>query len=434
MGILILVLLLALETFFLVWSLKTRTPHREEKAIVRIGLLALFVVSVATGLLDWSFRFAALSAVLLIQAVSGIVVLVRKREATYRTRKTVTRFAGNSLAFVFALSLAIVCPPFEMPVPTGDYAIGTARHTWTDSTRVDPFATDGSNRSLTVEFWYPEQADEPCPLVVFSHGAFGFSGSNLSTFRELASHGFVVASIGHTYQAFFTRDTSGTMTFADAAFLQRASELNGTHETGNTEDTYRTTQEWMQLRTADAHFVLDTLLAQSLQTPTDSLFSRIDFDKIGMFGHSLGGATAAQLGRERTDIDAVIVLDGTMLGEEVDFKDGAVVLNEEPYPVPLLNVYAQDHYESSLAFDGEGYDNFHATRGAMEAYETVYLGAGHLNFTDLPLFSPLLAEKLGVGTTDARVCIETVNGIVVSFFDSILQDTGAPAIEKEYGK
>jgi hypothetical protein len=81
---------------------------------------------------------------------------------------------------------------------------------------------------------------------------------------------------------------------------------------------------------------------------------------------------------------------------------------------------------------GDNYSNFNATQNAICAYETVFMDAGHLNFTDLPLFSPTLAKMLGVGTIDEKYCIETMNKVVLEFFDSYLKNTGAPVIEKEY--
>lgn len=68
----------------------------------------------------------------------------------------------------------------------------------------------------------------------------------------------------------------------------------------------------------------------------------------------------------------------------------------------------------------------------MDARESVFKGAGHLNFTDLPLFSPFLAEKLGIGTADKRAAIETMNRVVLEFFNGYLKNEGAPQIEKEY--
>ncbi|MDF2842442.1 MAG: isoform [Herbinix sp.] len=432
MGIFTLVLLLTLEMFFLVWSIATRDNHREEKGITSIALLTLFGLLLVTGVFEWSFRYVALLLVLVIKAIIGAVILVRKKDKEYRLRKNILYFVRNGVVYAFALFLAILCPQYQPPKTTGNLEVVTTKYTWIDNNRKDEFSQSGENRALTVEFWYPENADMTYPLVVFSHGAFGFSGSNYSTFAELASNGYVVASIGHTYQAFFTMDTSGKVTIVNNDFISKAIEISGSNGTNNKEEVYNITREWMKLRTADENFVINTILEECDNDKTDTLFSIINTQKIGLMGHSLGGATSAQIGRERDDIDAVIVLDGTMLGEEIAFENDTVVLNDTPYPIPLLNVYAEDHYTNSKELDGDNYNNFYATQNAICAYETVIRNAGHLNFTDLPLFSPVLAGMLGVGTVDARYCIETMNEVVLEFFNCYLKDTGVPKIEKEY--
>ena len=198
MGILTLVLLLTLETLLLIWSITTKNNHREEKAIISIGLLALFGLMLVTGVYEWSFRYVMLLLVLVVQALAGVVILVRKREKEYKLIKNIFRFVRNCFIFTFALLIAVLCPQYEQPKTTGNYEIATAKYTWTDNSRVNEFSETGENRALTVEFWYPENADGTYPLVIFSHGAFGFGGSNFSTFAELASNGYVVASIGHT--------------------------------------------------------------------------------------------------------------------------------------------------------------------------------------------------------------------------------------------
>lgn len=432
MGTITLVLLLALETFFLIWAIVTKNNHREEKAIISIGLLALFGLLLVIGVYEWSFRYVVFLLVLVIQAIIGTVILVRRREREYRLKSNILRFVRNSFIFTFALFIAILCPQYQQLKTTGQYEVATAKYTWTDTSRIDEFSKSGENRALTVEFWYPKNADKTYPLVVFSHGAFGFSGSNYSTFEELASNGYVVASIGHTSQAFYTMDTSGKLTIVNTDFLNKAIEVTNDNDTKHKEEIYNTTREWMKLRTDDENFVINTILSECESSKSDALFSIINTEKIGLMGHSLGGASSAQIGRTRSDIDAVIVLDGTMLGEEVALENDSVVLNDTPYPVPLLNVYAEDHYTNAKQSDGDAYDNFHATKNALCAYETVFKNAGHLNFTDLPLFSPTLSKMLGVGTIDKRYCIETMNKVALEFFNSYLKDTGVPKIEKEY--
>lgn len=429
MGIITLIVLLAVEIFFWAWTTKSKSNHEQEKSIVRIAELVLLVVLLLTGVFAWGFRYFMLLAVLAIQTIVSIIVLVRRNEKPYRFRKNILGLVRNSLLYAFALFLAILCPQFTQPVITGSYDVATAKYTWVDENRVEAFSGTGENRALTVEFWYPENITGKVPLVVFSHGAFGFSGSNASTFNELASNGYVVASIGHTYHAFFTMDTSGKLTTVDTDFLNSVNAVNAEDDP---EQEYYVPKEWMNLRIADENFVLDTIIEHVNIDSNDTLFSLIDIEHIGVFGHSLGGASFAQLGRERNDIDAVIDLDGSMLGEEIGFENGKVILNDTPYPVPLLNIYAQDHYEAAMELVGDGYDNFYASQNAACSYEVMFKDAGHLNFTDLPLFSPTLAKILGVGTVNARYCIETTNQIVLEFFDCYLKGGEIPIFEKEY--
>ena len=434
MGTAILFVLVVIETLFLGWAITTKDPRKREKAIASLALLALLLLLLATGVLTWGFRYSTFLAVLMVQAVMAILTLRKKSEPAFSLKNAILGYAGNVLLFTFVLFPAILFPQFTPSAVSGAYPVVTARYSWMDPSRIETFSRTGENRKLTVEFWYPEETGNAFPLVVYSHGAFGYSGSNQSTFAELASQGYVVASIGHTYHAFFTKDTDNNITPVDMAFLQQASALNATHTTGNEKEVFDTTSAWMKLRTDDESFVLDSILAECAKINPDPIFQVINPERIGLFGHSLGGAASAQTGRLRKDIDAVIVLDGTMLGEEVAFQDNTVVLNETPYPVPLLNLYAQDHYEDAQAFEGAAYANFHATQQAVAAYETVFKGAGHLNFTDLPLFSPMLANLLGAGTMDAREGIDTMNRVILSFFDHTLKDAEMPVIAPEYGK
>lgn len=432
MGILLLLILFALELFFLTWSLKTSRYHKEEKSMISLSLLLLFLLLLKIDLFQWSFRYIPLLLIFIIQTISSIICLIKKRTRQYTFKRVIFRFIKNAILFTFCLLPLLFFPHYEQVAITGPLEFDTAKYTWTDTERINPFSPSQENRSMTVEFWYPKDTGKVYPLVVFSHGAFGFSGSNYSTFAELSSHGYVVASIGHTGHAFYTLDSNSKLTTVDKSFITKATEINAITSDEYDENIYKITQEWMNLRTADENFVLNMIIALSNRQSSDPLFSMIDIDKIGLIGHSLGGASSAQVGRDRDDIDAVIVLDGTMLGEEVAFENDMLVLNSSPYPVPILNIYAQDHFENAQTLTGNSYSNFYASKNALESYQTVFQNAGHLNFTDLPLFSPFIAKNLGIGTVDERYCIEQMNEVVLTFFNSFLKDQGKPKIEKEY--
>ena len=330
-------------------------------------------------------------------------------------------------------------PPYEGLPVSGSHAIETMTFTWEDENRIETYSDTGENRSLTVGFWYPEEEGK-YPLVVFSHGAFGVIESNYSTYTELASNGYVVASIGHPYHAMYVEDVNGKTTFVDMDFFKQVNADNGGEYSEEAERRqYELSKEWMELRSADMNFVLDTILEKSSADDADKekVFTIIDTDKIGLMGHSMGGATAVQLGRERDDITAVIDLEGTMLGEYVGFENGYEVYNDEPYLTPVLDVNSQAVREDIEALQAEHpgwkYVNDYLGENAVDYREVIFNGAGHLNYTDLPMIAPPLAAMLGGGDVDAAECLKNVNEVVLNYFNFYLKEEGSlDNIKPEY--
>ena len=341
------------------------------------------------------------------------------------------------LILAVVLLKSILFPPYEGLPVSGEHAIETAMFTWEDESRVETFTDTGENRALTVGFWYPAEEGK-YPLVVFSHGAFGVIESNISTYNELASNGYVVASIGHPYHAMYVEDVNGKTSFVDMDFFKQVMTDNGGEYSEEAErQEYELSKEWMGLRTADMNFVLDTILEKVAADGAEKVFTLIDTEKIGLMGHSMGGATAVQLGRERDDITAVIDLEGTMLGEYVGFENGYEIYNEEPYPIPVLDVNSRAVREDIEALEAEHpawkYVNDYLGENAADYREVIFNGAGHLNFTDLPLIAPPLAAMLGVGDVDAAECLENVNEVVLTYFDYYLKGEGSlDNIKPEY--
>ncbi|MDO3409285.1 alpha/beta hydrolase [Saccharibacillus sp. CPCC 101409] len=427
MGMTILALLVGVDLVFLIRTIRTQVGHRLVKSRVRAAEILLLILLVVFGVLEWSFLYYGIFALLLLQTILGLTMARRSARISRTSKKAVGSFLGSVILHLFALLPVLIFPPYTPPVVTGSHAVAAAEYVWTDPDRIETFSEDGTNRFVTASFWYPED-EGTYPLVVFSHGAFGVPISNLSTFTELASNGYVVVSIGHPYHSFYVPGPDGRPVMADTDFIRSVYAAN---EMEDGPEQQALVDQWLDVRLADIHYVMDTLSRRARIASEDPVFRRIDPEKIGLFGHSLGGAASAEIGRQRPDIDAVAVLDATMLGERVGFDGENFILNESPYPVPLFNLYRQDHYEETRLY-GEKYENTHASKHALSSYRAVVRKAGHMSFTDLPLASPVLGRLLDSGTVDTYYGIETTNALVLEFFNYTLKDGPAPPSERTY--
>lgn len=448
MGLVLFVVLSALEVTLAVIG---RGKEKEKKVWLKNRLLvrAAEVAIVLIALLlpyGQKWRLIPLTGFL---AVLGIIALLRWLGG--RRKDNVKKKTGsaiiNCIFSILFISLLLV-PAFlftgykGLPV-SGQYPIAQTSVIVIDSSRTDPFEQDGSLREVPVHFYYPAEVEkgEQFPLIVFSHGAFGYYESNTSTYMELASNGYVVAALDHPHHAFFTQDTAGKMVLVDQGFFQTATTLNNSNSYDNPEECYPIYREWMDLRTADMNSVLDALKAagesgklnDTLFLPknnADSILSvlkMIDMTKIGLMGHSMGGATSVQVGRERDDISAVIDLDGTMLGEYLGVEDGDYVINAEPYTVPLLEFANWEQYNERKEYPSLGYfypNEVLLSHGEECCYVTVR-DTLHMDFTDLPLLSPTLGNMFGSGVRDNAETMTIVNGLVRDFFNAYLKGDGA---------
>ena len=422
--------LAAMEIGFLVWDLVSKTTHYRIKSAARLGVAAILTLLMLFGVLQGVSRYAGIIALLSVMGIVSLLMLGKKGEREIKkTSRRMGRSVGSMALYLTAMILAILFPQVEEIAVTGDYAIQTELYTWKDESRAETFAGDGEKRSVTVQFYYPETTGR-YPLALYSHGAASTMDANDSTCRELASHGYVVAAVAHPYHAMFVTDANGVTTSVDSEFMQLSMSGPLTHTNEEMLVYYR---EWMKTRTDDLNFVLDTILSHAEKKDAD-VFNRIDPEHIGLFGHSMGGAACEAIGRQRTDIDAVIVLEGMMLGELTGADETGFTYSSTPYPLPLLDVNSDSVASHGMEqmFGSREYVNFSIVKHSADAREVTFRNAAHMNFCDLPLLSPPLAGMFGVGSRDARECIETVNSIVLEYFDHYLKNDPSLDIREEY--
>ncbi len=411
----------------------------QNRTLIRGGEVILFLLALLLPQITWDFRFKMCFWVLIIRLfTAGIIYICKHKKATGRKSKVAVIL--NVIFSIILLTVSMI-PAFLFTgyaglETTGTYDVKMTKAILVDENRVETFENDGSNREVPIYFYYSDTENtgtESFPLIIFSHGAFGYYQSNTSTYMELASHGYVVISMDHPYHSFFTEDTEGNLITVDPEFMQEVMLVN--QEDISEEEVFNLSCKWMEIRTGDMNFVLDSVKeavdddtqvdewfveSEEVKNAITDLLSMINTEKIGLTGHSMGGATSVTIGRTRDDISAVIDLDGTMLGEQIGYENGEYQYYEDAYPVPLMVVDNEEHYKQG---DDSGllYVNGFILENAVESTHTYIAGSGHMNFTDLPLFSPVLSSLLGTGTVDATECVLEMNEMVLQFFDAYLK-------------
>ncbi|MCM1387422.1 MAG: hypothetical protein NC231_08850 [Bacillus sp. (in: Bacteria)] len=412
--------------------------------IAEFVFMLLVMLLPVTGT-KWRFTgcLVILGIRLAIFCITYLIKLVRNKKEKTKAGIIVNAVMGIIL-IGFSLFPAFIFTDYAGLETSGSYEVMETQAILIDDSRLETRENDGSYREIPIHIYYPDGDVADCPFVLFAHGSFGYYQSNYSLYAELASNGYVVASIDHPYYAFFTKDTEGKTIIVDPEFVQTAAYMQYSSDFTETEDDYNITCEWMSIRTADENFVLDSIKAAKDSGALDTAWytesedakaeilkalEMTDTEKIGLTGHSIGGAAAVQLGRERDDITAVIDIDGTMLGEQISFIDGKINYNPEPYPIPILSLDNASHWES-YAGDGETvYVNTYLLDNAVDAREAHFDGTEHMDFTDLPLFAPALAKMLGKGEVDSSEFIPEMNSIILNFFNYYLKGEGEPNIE-----
>ena len=173
--------------------------------------------------------------------------------------------------------------------------------------------------------------------------------------------------------------------------------------------------EDLYVRVKDISFVLDQLSLPSATTLlTPGRACGIDFSKVGIFGHSLGGATAAQAMLFDSRFVGGINLDGTFYGSVIERG-----LNK-PFAI-----FA--HEGKNLTTDATWTALWPKLKGFRR--EFILNGSTHGTFTDLPEVADLIglrgkfpqqvAELLG--STLGNRTSQIIATYVSSFFDLVLK-------------
>jgi hypothetical protein len=344
------------------------------------------------------------------------------------------------LLFTIVAMLPILLPVFRLPEPTGPHPVGTAKLYIVDYTRPETFTSDpDDHREFMVQVWYPAQVepgaktttlmehmpfqfshlslvqthaylDTPVsnaqslyPVLIFSHGHIGSIEQNLTLMEELASHGYIICSIAHAYHAIITVFPDGRVVPADSALANDF--LHGKSPT------QAINAEHLRIWTEDTRFLIDELERIQSGDRESLLVGKLDMDRLGIFGQSFGGVTAARICIIDDRCQAGISLNS---GLPSDYTGSAADSTLKQPFMFMLNEVAGVYRRGIL-------DKLTNT-----TYAVAVRGTTHFNFTALVLYSPVLKSTREFGPIEGDRMVKIINAYVVAFWNEYLNGEKSP--------
>lgn len=328
----------------------------------------------------------------------------------------------------------------ELPKPTGKYKIGTVAFHWKDERREELWTKNpNDHRQIMVQLWYPtdekskgkkapyifdfekirpsiekywedmpdvlhhatlnvpiSKSESKYPVLVFSHGMNSSRFIYTSICEELASQGYVVASIDHTYWGPGVTFPDGKIvSFDDGMIARDKLDFN---------EIDSMMLEGITVMSADQAYVAQRL--KELNLNSKIFKNKLDLSKIGSIGHSMGGMAATASCLKYTAFKACISLDGLNY-----------FLNKMPNPSSKPFLLLRNSQWGKKAFPK-------IKKSYLEAWANptvaIINGTKHNSFSDIPLIEP--PEKKD-GMLEPLRAFQIISSYTVSFLDTHLKQS-----------
>lgn len=378
------------------------------------------------------------------------------------------RIMGYSFGIIFIILSSALCfalPVFKLYKPTGPYAISSESLYLKDDAREEDITLkQGDKRELMIDLYYPTNElgktinylpeverkgfalkyglpsfafnyldavetfiqgknaplNDSFPVLIFSPGYYTPASGYQSILADMASHGYIIFSINHSYETMGSRFPDGREIYFDQEFAANSywseamTNAIKRFDAATTEEAkFEAIQHVNEVFdgggpmiarwAADITSVIDAIEAWN-ENPDFLLAGKMKLDQLGAFGHSRGGAAAVECSIFDERIKAAANLDGAQWGHVIDtllIKPTAVLssTNFNPYDV---NQYI-----------------FRDAKGPL-FYDIAVANTGHSNFSDIP-YMVRIPQLNQAGSITPAVATASFNTFLQAFFKKHLQ-------------
>ena len=428
-------------TIYLLW------PHPRPMAIRSLPALTIMSMVIHVFIEGYRWQMIAIYGLTALLLVSSLI----KIQSPADWKPIASYFAFILLAVSTALPILLPVP--RIPPPGGPYEVGTRIYELTDEARREIYSGKDEARRFMIQVWYPSEAsasDERAPwmanaeifatsiagqidmppffldhlalvkipaykesaiapsstgypIILFSHGWNGFNAQDTGQALQLASRGYVVIGVQHTYGAVITVFPNGDFGKNNPSALPD----------GAPTDEYEAAAHLLSDQWAgDLGYALDFMKSQN-EDASSPFHNVLNLNQVGVYGHSTGGGAAIQLCGKDPRCSALLGMDPFMRPVSYEIIDHGI-------SQPSFYMFSQRWTDDVESRNNELFNRFYPNISNAFGVITIE-GTAHYDFTDLPLLSPL-ASKLGLKgpINGARVTL-IVNDYLLSFFDATLK-------------
>lgn len=452
------ILLLLASVLYLILNFFSRIAIK--KPLLIGGLIILFFAHLIFEGLRWQMIPAYLIWIF------AIITAFKQKTMRSKPALRVIKGMGFILILILAVALPSIFPVFKLPELNGDYRVGT-RDLLLKFNRDEVITEAASDRrKIMAKIWYPSKetndqrdlyideggrhgfaqkyglpdgtfdyldkietqvyrgtsiADGKFPVLIFSHGYNSIANNYYALLNEVASHGYVIIALNHTYESTGSTFPDGSEVYFDYDYARKIESgtwegMAPVREAFQNDLSYEERHPIVK-KGLESYFVRGMVERWSqdisdVVSELDNLNSsgflegKLDLNQIGVFGHSRGGGAAGE---------ALLTDDRIKAGANIDGVQWGRIVNTS-FDDPFLYISA-DWPEDKEDLNSHAYIN----KSKDVFYEAKVLNTLHSNFMDIPLMISVNAISQA-GSIDPYLGLEITNKLIISFFDKHLKN------------
>ena len=449
-------LVFILTIVILVVLIKSKSIKKQHISPLLLVTLASFTIHIVFESSRWQIYPMYIAVVLVI--AMGVFARLRIKEYQNMKAMRIVILITSTIFLLLSGVSSFAFPLYDMPLTSGEFSIGTESFVLIDNDRDEIYGAAGS-RKIKIQMWYPAKFtegydlvpwledgrvvaqalakdmnlplfvldhteltisnsyreapisddSEKYPVVVISHGWRGFRNLHTDIAEELASFGYVVVAIDHTYGSVAT-----VFNDEEIAFLN----LDALPERDTTSDFLEYANKLVSTYAGDITLTLNKLEMMNTGDVLSRFAGRLDLTSIGLLGHSTGGGADVAVAINDERIKAVIGMDAWV--EPIYESEIEKGLN-----IPALFL------RSGWWEDGLNNSNLLSLIDNSSGGPLLYQidGTTHYDFSMVYMYSPLTKYMGLTGEVEGDYLVSILENTIITFFDQNLKGVTSVDIE-----